>query len=137
LSRFRHWLTLKLEDAISNESFSKFQMFCYAALLLTMCRNTITNLRETFLHRLIPFDNFVRFHKYIAYMALFFTIVHVIGHAINFYHISTQTACNSFVFYDLRNYFPKKYPCILIEIFLFFSGSVLFVQRLLQSVRYA
>lgn len=31
-------------------------------------------------------------HKFIAYWALFFTLIHIIGHAINFYHISTQTA---------------------------------------------
>jgi dual oxidase len=68
------------------------QMFCYATLLLTMCRNTITHLRETFLHKFIPFDAFVSMHKYIARLGLFFSIIHVVGHAINFYHISTQTA---------------------------------------------
>lgn len=78
-------------------------MFAYAALLLTMCRNTITRLRETFLHRIVPFDSFVPFHKYVAYVALGFTVLHVVGHGINFYHISTQTAGESFVLLESRS----------------------------------
>ncbi|XP_014663461.1 PREDICTED: dual oxidase 2-like [Priapulus caudatus] len=67
-------------------------MFTYSCLLVTMSRNTITFFRETFLHRFIPFDSAIAMHKYIAFWALLFTVFHVIGHAINFYHISTQTA---------------------------------------------
>lgn len=48
-------------------------MFAYATILLTMCRNTITLLRETFFHKFIPFDAAISFHKYIAIWALFFT----------------------------------------------------------------
>jgi dual oxidase len=48
-------------------------MFTYSSLLLTMCRNTITMLRDTFLHIYIPFDSAVSFHKYIAILALVFT----------------------------------------------------------------
>jgi dual oxidase len=44
-------------------------MFCYATILLTMCRNIITFLRETFLHRFVPFDGAVSMHKYIAFWA--------------------------------------------------------------------
>ncbi|KAL5006128.1 hypothetical protein ScPMuIL_017286 [Solemya velum] len=67
-------------------------MFTYASLLVTMSRNTITFLRETFLHRFIPFDSAHSMHIYIAILALFFTLMHIIGHAINLYHISSQTA---------------------------------------------
>ncbi|XP_059487238.1 dual oxidase 2-like [Neocloeon triangulifer] len=67
-------------------------MFTYSTLLITMCRNTITYLRETFLSRYIPLDSAVEMHKYIAIWALIFTIFHCIGHGINFYHISTQTS---------------------------------------------
>ncbi|CAH1797386.1 unnamed protein product [Owenia fusiformis] len=67
-------------------------MFTFTCLLVTMCRNTITYLRETFLHRFIPFDAAISMHKYIAMWALFFTVMHCIGHAFNFYHIATQTA---------------------------------------------
>ncbi|XP_046745897.1 dual oxidase 1-like [Diprion similis] len=67
-------------------------MFTYATLLVTMSQNTITVLRETFLHQYIPFDSSLDMHKYVASWALVFTILHVMGHAVNFYHISTQTA---------------------------------------------
>ncbi|XP_069693033.1 dual oxidase-like [Periplaneta americana] len=67
-------------------------MFTYSTLLITMCRNTITMLRDTFLHIYIPFDSAVSFHKYIAIWALVFTVMHCIGHAFNFYSISTQTS---------------------------------------------
>ncbi|CAH0562068.1 unnamed protein product [Brassicogethes aeneus] len=67
-------------------------MFTYSSLLATMCRNTITFLKNTPLNQWIPFDSSVTFHKYIARWALFFTVIHIVGHAFNFYHISTQTA---------------------------------------------
>jgi dual oxidase len=67
-------------------------MFIYSTLLLTMCRNLITRLRETFLHRFIPFDSAIPLHKCLAVLGLFFTVIHIIGHAFNFYHISTQTS---------------------------------------------
>ncbi|WAR05023.1 DUOX-like protein [Mya arenaria] len=37
--------------------------FCFSLLLLTMLRNTITFLRETFLNLYAPFDSIVSFHK--------------------------------------------------------------------------
>ncbi|XP_062620936.1 dual oxidase 2-like [Saccostrea cucullata] len=67
-------------------------MFTYCSLLITMSRNMITFFRETFLHRFFPWDSMHALHKYIAYQALLFTFVHVIGHGINLYHISTQTS---------------------------------------------
>ena len=67
-------------------------MFTYSVLLLTMARNFITFLRETVFNYYIPFDSYISAHKVIALTALFFTIMHAIGHGINFYHISTQTA---------------------------------------------
>lgn len=48
-------------------------MWTYSCLLVTMSRNTITFLRETFLHRFIPFDSFHAMHKFVAAMALVFT----------------------------------------------------------------
>ncbi|XP_033120574.1 dual oxidase 2-like isoform X2 [Anneissia japonica] len=65
-------------------------MFTFSSLLVTMCRNLITKLRETFLHRFIPFDSALAMHKIIALYALFFSVMHTIGHGINFYHISSQ-----------------------------------------------
>ncbi|RWS08349.1 dual oxidase-like protein, partial [Dinothrombium tinctorium] len=64
--------------------------FCFSLLLLTMCRNLITKVREMPLHQYIPLDSHVQFHKIVALTALFFTIVHTIGHLLNFYHVSNQ-----------------------------------------------
>ncbi|OWF54042.1 dual oxidase 2-like isoform X1 [Mizuhopecten yessoensis] len=67
-------------------------MFTYCPLLITMSRNLITFFRETSLHRFFPWDSMHFLHKYIAFWALFFTMVHVVGHSINLYHISTQSS---------------------------------------------
>uniref|UniRef100_T1IYT7 NAD(P)H oxidase (H2O2-forming) n=1 Tax=Strigamia maritima TaxID=126957 RepID=T1IYT7_STRMM len=64
--------------------------FCYSLLLLTMARNLITKLRELSIHQYIPLDSHVQFHKIVACTALVCTITHVIGHIVNFYHVSTQ-----------------------------------------------
>ncbi|KAF8765204.1 Dual oxidase like protein [Argiope bruennichi] len=68
--------------------------FCYSLLLLTMCRNLITKLRELPLHQYIPLDSHVQFHKVVALTALFFSMIHTVGHCINFYHVSTQPIDN-------------------------------------------
>lgn len=62
--------------------------------------------RSTFLHRLWPFDYMVDFHRYIGAWALVWTVVHVIGHAINFYHISTQTPSDLACLF--RDYFRRS-----------------------------
>lgn len=66
--------------------------FCYVMILLPMCRNTITALRSTYLAKLIPFDEAIKLHKFLAYNGAFFTLVHIIGHVVNFYHISNMPA---------------------------------------------
>ena len=48
-------------------------MFTYSTILVTMCRNTITFLRSTFLHRYVPFDGALAFHKIVAWTALAFS----------------------------------------------------------------
>ncbi|KAG8180699.1 hypothetical protein JTE90_005796 [Oedothorax gibbosus] len=93
-------------------------MFAFATILLTMCRNTITFLRETFFHKYIPFDAAITFHKYIAFWALIFSLFHIIGHAINFYHIATQTVSDLQCLFpnfhlDLQN--PPKFPYWLFQ----------------------
>eukprot|EP00096_Caligus_rogercresseyi_P010505 TRINITY_DN3850_c0_g1_i1.p1 TRINITY_DN3850_c0_g1~~TRINITY_DN3850_c0_g1_i1.p1 ORF type:complete len:1540 (+),score=517.15 TRINITY_DN3850_c0_g1_i1:375-4994(+) len=64
--------------------------FCYSLLLLSMCRNLITKMKEHSLHQYIPLDSHLQFHKICACTALFFTILHSIGHLVNFYHVATQ-----------------------------------------------
>jgi dual oxidase len=44
--------------------------FMFSYILLTMCRNLITFLRETFLNRYVPFDAAVDFHRWIAMAAV-------------------------------------------------------------------
>ncbi|XP_029667919.1 dual oxidase 2-like, partial [Formica exsecta] len=78
-------------------------MFTYSTLLIMMCHNTITVLRTTILQFYIPFDSAIEMHKYIACWALVFTVLHIIGHGFNFYHISTQTADDLTCLF--RNYF--------------------------------
>ncbi|XP_015439624.1 PREDICTED: dual oxidase-like [Dufourea novaeangliae] len=78
-------------------------MFTYSILLITMCHNTITILRDTILQLYIPFDSMIEMHKYIACWGLFFTVLHIIGHGFNFYHISTQNTD------DLTCLFPNYF----------------------------
>ncbi|KAK9695605.1 Ferric reductase like transmembrane component [Popillia japonica] len=82
-------------------------MFTYSALLVTMCRNLWCFLRDTPFSRYLPLDSMVEFHKYIAYLALIATVIHIIGHAFNFYHISTQTADDLICLF--RNYFRSTH----------------------------
>lgn len=55
----------------------KFNM---ALIVLTMCRRTLTKLRETFLSRIIPFDDNIKFHKWIAVAVVIGTLIHVLMH---------------------------------------------------------
>ncbi|XP_065342525.1 dual oxidase [Cloeon dipterum] len=64
--------------------------FCYSLLLLTMSRNLLTKLKEFAVQQYIPLDAHIQFHKIVACTALLFSVIHSIGHIVNFYHISTQ-----------------------------------------------
>ncbi|XP_048188150.1 dual oxidase 2 [Perognathus longimembris pacificus] len=64
--------------------------FMFSYILLTMCRNLITFLRETFLNRYIPFDAAVDFHRWIAMGAIVLAILHSAGHVVNFYIFSVS-----------------------------------------------
>uniref|UniRef100_H2ZL35 NAD(P)H oxidase (H2O2-forming) n=1 Tax=Ciona savignyi TaxID=51511 RepID=H2ZL35_CIOSA len=97
-------------------------MFNFSTLLLTMCRNIITFLRETFLHRYIPFDSAVTMHRIIAWMAITFTALHIVAHGINFYSIVTQSpddmAC---LFRDM--WYPSDYvPTFVFWLFQTITG---------------
>ncbi|WKX98615.1 hypothetical protein Q1695_013921 [Nippostrongylus brasiliensis] len=65
--------------------------FCMAVVLLTVCRNVITLVRETPLGEFIPFDSAITFHKIVALFAAFWAALHTIGHCVNFYHVATQS----------------------------------------------
>uniref|UniRef100_U3DC26 NAD(P)H oxidase (H2O2-forming) n=1 Tax=Callithrix jacchus TaxID=9483 RepID=U3DC26_CALJA len=64
--------------------------FMFSYILLTMCRNLITFLRETFLNRYVPFDAAVDFHRWIAMAAVVLAILHSAGHAVNVYVFSVS-----------------------------------------------
>ncbi|XP_011089847.1 putative respiratory burst oxidase homolog protein H [Sesamum indicum] len=55
----------------------KFNM---ALILLPVCRRTLTHLRETFLGRVIPFDDNINFHKLIALAILLGAALHILMH---------------------------------------------------------
>ncbi|VDP22192.1 unnamed protein product [Soboliphyme baturini] len=63
---------------------------CMGVILLTVCRNVITKIRETPIGQYIPFDSAITFHKIVGITAGIFSAIHSAGHCINFYHISTQ-----------------------------------------------
>lgn len=68
--------------------------FCYSLLLLTMSRNLMTKMKDFSMQQYIPLDSHIPFHKIVACTALFFSILHSIGHLVNFYHVSTQPVEN-------------------------------------------
>ncbi|XP_072594510.1 dual oxidase 2 [Vulpes vulpes] len=64
--------------------------FMFSYILLTMCRNLITFLRETFLNHYVPFDAAVDFHRWIAMAAVVLAILHSAGHAVNVFIFSVS-----------------------------------------------
>nr|XP_048315692.1 dual oxidase 1 [Myodes glareolus] len=88
--------------------------FMFSYILLTMCRNLITFLRETFLNRYIPFDAAVDFHRLIASTAIILTVLHSAGHAVNVYlfsvsPLSVLSCLFPGLFHDDGSEFPQKY----------------------------
>ncbi|XP_061205838.1 dual oxidase 2 isoform X4 [Neopsephotus bourkii] len=88
--------------------------FMYSYILLTMCRNLITVLRETFLNHYIPFDAAVDFHRWVAMVALIFSVLHTAGHIVNVYifsvtPLSVLSCLFSNVFMDDGSQLPQKY----------------------------
>ncbi|MED6250401.1 hypothetical protein ATANTOWER_006245 [Ataeniobius toweri] len=62
--------------------------FLYPYILLTVCRNLITLLRETFLNRYIPFDAAIDLHRIMAMTAVVLSVAHSLGHVFNVYIFS-------------------------------------------------
>ena len=61
--------------------------FNCAIILVTVCRNLITLVRNTFISRIVPLDKNITFHKTIAWTILLFTFLHVGCHYYNFLHV--------------------------------------------------
>ncbi|XP_057577989.1 dual oxidase 1 isoform X4 [Hippopotamus amphibius kiboko] len=88
--------------------------FMFSYILLTMCRNLITFLRETFLNRYVPFDAAVDFHRLIASTAIVLTVLHSAGHVVNVYlfsisPLSILSCLFPGLFHDNGSEFPQKY----------------------------
>jgi len=96
--------------------------FCYCLLLLTMCRNLITKMKEMSLHQYIPLDSNIQFHKICACTALFFSILHTIGHLVNFYHIATQPVAHLHCLSPELNFASDKRPGIQYWLFQTLTG---------------
>ncbi|MFS7943020.1 putative NAD(P)H oxidase (H(2)O(2)-forming) [Helianthus anomalus] len=61
-----------------------------ALILLPVCRKTLTGLRETWLGKLLPFDDNINFHKLISVAIVIGVIAHTVAHmGCNFIRIST------------------------------------------------
>ena len=109
-------------------------MWTYSVLLITMARNLFTYLRETIFNYYIPFDAHISFHKVVAMTALFTTVMHCIGHGINFYHIATQTPSDlTCLFREVyfRSHFLPKFSYWL---FLTMTGFSAFVLTLITVI---
>ncbi|KAM6426630.1 dual oxidase 2 [Liasis olivaceus] len=106
--------------------------FMYSFILLTMCRNLITFLRETFFNCYIPFDSAVDFHRWIATGALIFSVLHTLGHVVNVYifsvtPLSILSCLFSHVFMNDGSQFPPKYYWWFFETIPGMTGVLLLV----------
>ncbi|KAF9103109.1 hypothetical protein BGX27_010735 [Mortierella sp. AM989] len=59
-------------------------------VLHEVCRNLISLLRSTFLNDIVPFDKNIMFHKTVAWSIVFFTVIHIAGHYVNYYHLEME-----------------------------------------------
>jgi dual oxidase len=124
------------------------QLFCYALTLLTMCRNSITFLRSTYIGRAFPLQHYREFHQICAWTGIFFTVVHVAGHIVNFYNISTQPADDNRCYFrdvyqyshELQSYYywlyvtPTGFSGVLLVVQLMFIG--VFSTKLIRKYSY-
>ncbi|XP_075432016.1 dual oxidase 1-like isoform X2 [Ascaphus truei] len=104
--------------------------FMFSYILLTMCRNLITFLRETFLNQYIPFDAAVDFHRLIAKTAIILTVLHSVGHAVNIYMfsispLSTLSCLFPKVFTDDGSELPHSYHWWFFQTIPGFTGVLL------------
>uniref|UniRef100_UPI00398F410F dual oxidase 2 n=1 Tax=Pristiophorus japonicus TaxID=55135 RepID=UPI00398F410F len=106
--------------------------FMYAYILLTMCRNLITFLRETFLNRYIPFDAAVDFHRLVAMSAAALAVFHSAGHGVNVYtfcvsSLSSLSCLFPSVFVNDGSELPHKYYWWFFETIPGMTGVLLLV----------
>ncbi|KAJ3411720.1 Dual oxidase 1 [Chytridiales sp. JEL 0842] len=84
---------------------AQVQLVAYALVLLSMCRNSITWLRSTWFGKSLPLQYYREFHQIAAWTGLLFSVIHSVGHIINFYNISTQPTDDMLCYFrDTYNY---------------------------------
>ncbi|KAK0174536.1 hypothetical protein PV327_010296 [Microctonus hyperodae] len=96
--------------------------FCYSLLLLTMSRNLLTKLKEFSIQQYIPLDSHIQFHKIAACTALFFSVLHTVGHIVNFYHVSTQPISHLRCFTSEMSFPSDARPTIFFWLFQTITG---------------
>lgn len=80
------WTLLGFSLPVARGSASVLNFNC-GAILITVCRNLITLLRNTFINRIIPLDKNITFHQVIAWTILLMTLLHIGAHYFNMLHI--------------------------------------------------
>jgi hypothetical protein len=98
--------------------------FCYSLLLLTMCRNSLTKLKEFSMQQYIPLDSHIQFHKIVACTAGFFSVLHSVGHIVNFYHVSTQPLAHLRCLSSELNFSSDARPTISFWLFKTITGTL-------------
>ena len=79
-------------------------------------------MKEHSLHQYIPLDAHLEFHKVVACTSLFFTVLHVMGHLVNFYHIATQPVAHLHCLSSELNFASDERPSIAYWLFQSLTG---------------
>ena len=80
-------------------------------------------MKEHSLHQYIPLDAHLQFHKIVACTSLFFTVLHCIGHLVNFYHIATQPVAHLHCLSPELNFASDERPSIAYWLFQSLTGK--------------
>lgn len=110
--------------------------FCYAMLLLSMCRNIMTWIRTMGVREYIPLDSHVKFHKIVAMTALVMTVLHTVGHCVNFYHVTQQPVEHLRCLTKEMQFSGESRPTFFYWIFQTVTGSTGLVLWVLCSIIY-
>lgn len=110
--------------------------FCYAMLLLSMCRNIMTWIRTMGIREYIPLDSHVKFHKVVAMTALVMTVLHTVGHCINFYHVTQQPVEHLRCLTKEMQFSGESRPTFFYWIFQTVTGSTGLLLWILCSIVY-
>lgn len=65
--------------------------FNMALILLTVCRNILTIVRESFFGEFLPLDSAITFHKIVGVTIGVLSTIHTVGHCVNFYNVALQS----------------------------------------------